>query len=167
MWPITRIRRVLKEIIITYSIEINLRFKGNSIRMVLKAVRIIDSIGVDNWQIYKHYSREEGWYTALKSINDIRMVIIPDSKVHGANSGPTWVLSDPDGPHVGPRNHAIREGSKECIQHWSQTAVPIVLKTGRISYNTEANRSHSRNMRISAYTRCNNSVISAQNDAMM
>ena len=24
---------------------------------------------------------------------------IPDSKVHGANMGPTWVLSDPDGPH--------------------------------------------------------------------
>ena len=25
----------------------------------------------------------------------------PDSKVHGANMGPTWVLSAPDGPHVG------------------------------------------------------------------
>ena len=24
---------------------------------------------------------------------------IPDSKVHGANMGPTWVLSAPDGPH--------------------------------------------------------------------
>ena len=26
----------------------------------------------------------------------------PESKVHGANMGPTWVLSAPDGPHVGP-----------------------------------------------------------------
>ena len=26
----------------------------------------------------------------------------PDGKVHGANMGPTWVLSAPDGPHVGP-----------------------------------------------------------------
>ena len=26
----------------------------------------------------------------------------PDSKVYGANMGPTWVLSAPDGPHVGP-----------------------------------------------------------------
>ena len=26
----------------------------------------------------------------------------PDSKVHGANMGPTWVLLAPDGPHVGP-----------------------------------------------------------------
>ena len=32
----------------------------------------------------------------------------PDSKVHGANMGPTWLLSAPDGPHVGPMNLAIR-----------------------------------------------------------
>ena len=35
--------------------------------------------------------------------------MIPDSKVHGANIGPTWVLSAPDGPHVGPMNLAIRD----------------------------------------------------------
>ena len=35
------------------------------------------------------------------------MVPIPDSKVHGANMGPTWDLSAPDGPHVGPMNLAI------------------------------------------------------------
>ena len=29
--------------------------------------------------------------------------IDPDSKVHGANMGPTWVLSAPDRPHVDPR----------------------------------------------------------------
>ena len=32
----------------------------------------------------------------------------PDSKVHGANMGPTWVLSAIDGPHVGSTNLAIR-----------------------------------------------------------
>ena len=32
----------------------------------------------------------------------------PDSKVHVANMGPTWDLSAPDGPHVGPTNLAIR-----------------------------------------------------------
>ena len=31
----------------------------------------------------------------------------PDSKVHGANMGPTWVLSAPSGPHVGLMNLAI------------------------------------------------------------
>ena len=34
----------------------------------------------------------------------------PHSKVHGANMGPTWVLSAPDGPHVGPMNLAIWQG---------------------------------------------------------
>ena len=34
---------------------------------------------------------------------------IPDSKVHGAKLGPTWVLSAPDGPHVGPMNLALRD----------------------------------------------------------
>ena len=34
---------------------------------------------------------------------------IPDSKVHGANVGPTWFLSAPDGHHVGPMNLAIRD----------------------------------------------------------
>ena len=32
----------------------------------------------------------------------------PYSKDHGANMGPTWVLSAPDGPHVGSMNLAIR-----------------------------------------------------------
>ena len=30
------------------------------------------------------------------------------NKVHGANMGSTWVLSAPDGPHVGPMNLTIR-----------------------------------------------------------
>ena len=34
--------------------------------------------------------------------------VYPDSQIHGANMGPTWVLSAPDGPHVGPMNPAIR-----------------------------------------------------------
>ena len=34
--------------------------------------------------------------------------LFPDSKVHGANMGPTWVMSAPDGPHVSPMNLAIR-----------------------------------------------------------
>ena len=33
----------------------------------------------------------------------------PDNKAHGTNMGTTWVLSAPDGPHVGPMNLAIRE----------------------------------------------------------
>ena len=33
----------------------------------------------------------------------------PDSKVHGANMGPTWGRQDPGGPHVGPRIFVIWE----------------------------------------------------------
>ena len=34
--------------------------------------------------------------------------IFSDSKVHGANMGPTWVLPALDGPRVGPMNLAIK-----------------------------------------------------------
>ena len=34
--------------------------------------------------------------------------LYPDSKVHVAHMGPTWVLSAPGRPHVGPTNLAIR-----------------------------------------------------------
>ena len=39
----------------------------------------------------------------------------PDNKVHGANMGPTWVLSAPDGPHVGPMNFASWVYSQKCF----------------------------------------------------
>ena len=35
----------------------------------------------------------------------------PDSKVHGANIVPSWVLSAPDGPHIGFMNLALREAT--------------------------------------------------------
>ena len=47
----------------------------------------------------------------------------PDSKVHGANMGPTWVLSAPDGPHVPcsqglyfPTHFCIQEGDTEKME---------------------------------------------------
>ena len=43
--------------------------------------------------------------------------LYPDNKIHGANMGPTWVLSAPDGPHVGPLYLAIR-----VFMSWHQSA---------------------------------------------
>ena len=46
-----------------------------------------------------------------KSLSDTSILIecnLPDSKAHGANMWPTWVLSSPGGPHVGPTNLAIK-----------------------------------------------------------
>ena len=40
---------------------------------------------------------------------------IPDSKVHGANTGPTWGRQDPGGPHVGPMNLAIWDDMKTLV----------------------------------------------------
>ena len=37
----------------------------------------------------------------------------PDSKVHGADMGPTWGQQDPGGPHVGPL-YLIWEYNKKC-----------------------------------------------------
>ena len=49
-------------------------------------------------------------YKAKPNLNfEFALWTNPDSKVHVANMGPTWVLSAPDGPHVGPMNFAIRE----------------------------------------------------------
>ena len=55
----------------------------------------------------------------LKIIHNWSRKHNPDSKVHGTNMGPTWVLSAPDGPHVGPMYLAIREfcmcaGYRQC-----------------------------------------------------
>ena len=47
-------------------------------------------------------------------INSVLCHTIPDSKVHGANMGPTGVLSTQNGPHVGPMNPAIRDS--KCVE---------------------------------------------------
>ena len=44
---------------------------------------------------------------------------IPDSKVHGANMGPSWGRQDPGGPHAGPMNFAIWDGNMQNIAYLS------------------------------------------------
>ena len=69
--------------------------------------------------------RKKGSHTFHKQYPDVPIHFLsrpttaqrfPDSKVHGANMGPTWVLSAPDRPHVGPMNLAIWV-YKGC--HWT------------------------------------------------
>ena len=43
------------------------------------------------------------WYSGCRGKSNP-----PDSKVHGANMGPTWGWQDPGGPNVGPMNLVIR-----------------------------------------------------------
>ena len=46
---------------------------------------------------------------------------IPDSKVHVAHMGLTWVPSAPGGPHVGPMNLAIRDVSSDLYRNSTES----------------------------------------------
>ena len=52
------------------------------------------------------YSNGDTYFKLVLKIT--KLLIYPGDRVHGANMGPTWVLTDPDRPHVGPMNLAIR-----------------------------------------------------------
>ena len=45
---------------------------------------------------HSHFSLKN---SRLKSLIEVLPIVTPDSKVHGANMGPTWVLLALDGPH--------------------------------------------------------------------
>ena len=47
----------------------------------------------------------------------LKKSVCPDSKVDGANMGPTCVLSAPDGPHVGPMYLAIRVAMQSRVSN--------------------------------------------------
>ena len=47
------------------------------------------------------------WNKKNANQSDTGLIYILDGKVHGANMVPSWVLSAPDGPHVGRMNLAI------------------------------------------------------------
>ena len=51
-------------------------------------------------------------------------LVYSDSKVHRANMAPIWDRQDPGGPHVGPMNCAIWEGSG-MVQNWQ----PVIILT--------------------------------------
>ena len=65
-----------------------------------------------------------GLYLSIEYIRKFGFGNIRDSKVHGANMGPNWVLSASDGPHVGPMNLAIRDLLLFSIQLATTWAAP-------------------------------------------
>ena len=62
------------------------------------------------WKIWHNKNGIVKYFLRFCSGNVYRVVpwAHPDSKVHGTNMGPIWVLSAPDGPHVSPINLAIK-----------------------------------------------------------
>ena len=61
------------------------------------------------WHLYQRKTSWNSWRKHTITIHTSLPGSNPDSNVHGANMGPTWVLSAPDGPHVGHMKLAIRE----------------------------------------------------------
>ena len=57
-------------------------------------------------------------YSGLFCCGYIIILNNPDSKVHGANMGPSWGRQDPAGPYVGHMNLAIWESKHGLI--WLQ-----------------------------------------------
>ena len=64
------------------------------------------------------------WWVKLLQIH-----MIPESKVHGANMGPTWGRKDPGGSHVGLMNLAIwdHKGAFLRIGNSKAAGWPVLL----------------------------------------
>ena len=70
--------------------------------------------------------KRHGPVNQVIDIRDEHLNYVPDSKVQRANMGPTWVLSAPDGPHVGSMNLALRGGCLvNHLRGWWQCAYPF------------------------------------------
>ena len=76
------------------------------------------------------------WLPFCLSLNVLKYIqyINSDSKVHGTNMGPTWVLWAPGGPHDGPMNLAIKEGFVVYrIENWALVSLPSITTHKHIS----------------------------------
>ena len=81
---------------------------ANSYNMAWDIVFEVEKRHVLVWQ--------SSWHACIKTAAFL------DSKVQGANMGPTWVLLAHDGPHVGPMNLAIRVISSPLSNIFSTSA---------------------------------------------
>ena len=79
------------------------------------------------WTVYTFFMKSTAtWLVDLTWMAWCHFMNNPESNVHGANMGPTWVLSAPDGHHVGPMNLAIRF-KFSCVRHnnhWTGNLIP-------------------------------------------
>ena len=131
-------KRYLYVYIISYLFVKNKIFKcqmftGNSIHYWLT--------GGSSWQIFEaEYVSPQGMISTANlriqsECSDLsyqaQTFCTPDSIVHRVNMGPTWVLSAPDGPHVGPMNLAI----KDDFEYWRWCYRYLFVKSTRSSWS--------------------------------
>ena len=92
---------------------------------------------------YSDLTRMRGYHKS-DLINDRQSDAIPDSKVHGANMGPTWGRQNTGGPRVGPMNLAIWDDAQKSQipvsflqmavdDQQKEHPVPIMTNSQRIS----------------------------------
>ena len=95
---------------------------------------------VDTCQIWTWLKLSGGHFFELRNVLIEELMNCPDRKVHGAKMGPTWVLSAPGGPHVGPMNFAICVGydihhlegfSVACLHQHIETCPNMVIRGRR------------------------------------
>ena len=96
----------------------------------------------------KHHKSNQCEETCLKKVHSVTSAasksimcqsVYPESKVHGTNMGPTWILSARDGPHIGPMNLAI-----STVAGYSQALLYIMAdlhNDANLSYRV-THRSH-------------------------
>ena len=108
------------------------------------------------------------WLATSGSLDNMFDTLL-DSKVHGANMGPTWVLSAPDGPHVASRNLATRATDNptativdcvavytpiDCAYNSHQVGLADNLQTDTHCslklFSTTANRKHNLDIWVAA-----------------
>ena len=80
--------------------------------------------GLMQWQYFM-----KPWLPSVPHTHDVvvrDVVAIPDSKVHGANTGPIWGRQEQGGPHVGPMNFDIWDISSI---HWDRDKMADIFQT--------------------------------------
>ena len=87
----------------------------------LQTFKIIGQLGTAFWANEILIASSWRWvsegYPVLQQLLGY-IVHIPDSKVHGANMGPTWGWQDPGGPHVGHFKIVIWDDNMNLAQVW-------------------------------------------------
>ena len=75
--------------------------------------------------IAKFYGKYINFVVSTVLATDLAVLFaIPDSKVHGANMGPTCGRQDPGGPHVDPMNFVVWDAI--CRQSDENIWVPYI-----------------------------------------
>ena len=91
---------------------------------------IYGGYGMDNGDTQQHVwyklDHNKGHKLTPLLLLMIPFSIYPESKVHGANTGPNWDLSAPEGPHVGPWN-LLSGYLTICCKQWLTPFVWVML----------------------------------------